>query len=137
MKKGFNIFIILIILLISGCSAVSKKTEVYSQNHVLKGMASWYGKEFQGRLTASGEEYNIRYYTAAHKSLPFGTIVRVTNINNGKSVRVKINDRGPFVKGRVIDLTPKAFESIASTNKGVIPVKIEILDDSDTFRYKS
>ncbi|ADO82241.1 septal ring lytic transglycosylase RlpA family protein [Ilyobacter polytropus] len=137
MKNKFNIFIILILLLISGCSAVSKKTEVYSKTHTLKGMASWYGKDFHGRLTASGEKYNIRYYTAAHKSLPFGTIVRVTNLNNGKSVRVKINDRGPFVKGRVIDLSPKAFKSIASLNSGVIPVKIEILDDSETFRYKS
>ena len=78
----------------------------------------------------------MRAYTAAHKTLPFGTIVRVINTANNKTVDVKINDRGPFVKGRVIDLSQKAFEKIGSTNQGVVPVRIEILDDSNTFRYK-
>jgi rare lipoprotein A len=119
-----------------GCSSVSKKTEIYSKKHNLKGMASWYGKDFHGKLTASGEKYNIRHYTAAHKTLPFGTIVRITNTKNGNHVEVKINDRGPFVKGRVIDLSPKAFKKIAPLDQGVIPVKIEIIDDSSTFRYK-
>ena len=78
----------------------------------------------------------MRAYTAAHKTLPFGTVVRVINTANSKSVDVKINDRGPFVRGRVIDLSQKAFENIGSTNQGVVPVRIEILDDSNTFRYK-
>lgn len=78
----------------------------------------------------------MRAYTAAHKTLPFGTVVRVINTTNSKSVEVKINDRGPFVSGRVIDLSQKAFEQIGSTNQGVVPVRIEILDDSNTFRYK-
>lgn len=78
----------------------------------------------------------MRTYTAAHKTLPFGTVVRVINTANSKSVDVKINDRGPFVRGRVIDLSQKAFEQIGSTNQGVVPVRIEILDDSNTFRYK-
>jgi len=78
----------------------------------------------------------MRAYTAAHKTLPFGTVVRVINTANSKSVDVKINDRGPFVRGRVIDLSQKAFEQIGSTNQGVVPVRIEILDDSNTFRYK-
>lgn len=78
----------------------------------------------------------MRAYTAAHKTLPFGTVVRVINTNNSKSVDVKINDRGPFVRGRVIDLSQKAFEQIGNTNQGVVPVRIEILDDSNTFRYK-
>ena len=78
----------------------------------------------------------MRAYTAAHKTLPFGTVVRVINTTNSKSVEVKINDRGPFVSGRVIDLSQKAFQQIGSTNQGVVPVRIEILDDSNTFRYK-
>ncbi|KXO12542.1 Rare lipoprotein A precursor [Moritella sp. JT01] len=79
----------------------------------------------------------MRAYTAAHKTLPFGTVVRVINTANNKSVDVKINDRGPFVKARVIDLSQKAFEKISSKNQGVVPVRIEILDDSHTFRYKN
>jgi rare lipoprotein A len=78
----------------------------------------------------------MRAYTAAHKTLPFGTIVRVTNTANGKTVDVKINDRGPFVKGRIIDLSRKSFEQIGDISKGIAPVKIEIIDDSNTFRYK-
>lgn len=78
----------------------------------------------------------MRAYTAAHKTLPFGTIVRVTNTANGKTVDVKINDRGPFVKGRIIDLSRKSFEQIGEISKGIAPVKIEIIDDSNTFRYK-
>ncbi len=75
-------------------------------------------------------------YTAAHKTLAFGTIVRVTNTANSKSVDVKINDRGPYVKGRVIDLSHKAFSKIGNVKQGTVPVKIEIVDDSNTFRYK-
>lgn len=134
MKK--LMFIILILLTFTGCSSTSKKTKEYSRHHILRGQASWYGKDYHGRLTASGEKYNVRKYTAAHKTLPFGTIVRVTNINSNKSVKVKINDRGPFIKGRVIDLSPKAFKKIAPIDKGIVPVKIDILDDSNTFRYK-
>ncbi|CAK2460105.1 rare lipoprotein A [Vibrio crassostreae] len=74
--------------------------------------------------------------TAAHKTLPFGTIVRVTNTDNNKSVDVKINDRGPYVKGRVIDLSHKAFAKIGNVKQGTVPVKIEIVDDSNSFRYK-
>lgn len=140
--KRLNLMIILLIAIIfTGCSSTStkqtdNKTSQYSKNHALAGKASWYGRDYHGRLTASGEKYNMRKLTAAHKTLPFGTIVRVTNTTNNKSVDVKINDRGPFVPGRVIDLSPKAFNEIASTNQGVVPVRIAILDDSNTFRYK-
>ena len=137
MKRLNLIFIVLLLAILTGCSSTStKKTSEYSRRHALAGKASWYGKNFHGRLTASGEKYSVRKYTAAHKTLPFGTIVRVTNTKNNKSVDVKINDRGPYVKGRVIDLSPKAFGKIAHTNEGVIPVRIKILDDSNTFRYK-
>ncbi len=92
-----------------------------------KGMASWYGPGFHGRLTANGERYNQNGLTAAHKTLPFGTQVRVTNLNNGRSVIVRINDRGPFVRGRVIDLSRGAASVIGLVNSGVAPVQLEIL----------
>lgn len=76
------------------------------------GMASWYGGKFHGRTTASGEVYNMYSLTAAHKTMKFGTKVKVTNLSNNKSVIVRINDRGPFIKGRVIDLSKKANQII-------------------------
>lgn len=76
------------------------------------GVASWYGNRFHGRRTANGERYNMHAYTAAHKSLPFGTILRVTNLDNDKSILVRVNDRGPYVRGRVIDLSRAAAEEI-------------------------
>lgn len=92
-----------------------------------KGMASWYGPGFHGRLTANGERYNQNGLTAAHKSLPFGTQVRVTNLHNGRSVTVRINDRGPYIHGRVIDLSKGAANVIGLVNSGVAPVQLEIL----------
>ena len=92
--------------------------KAYTAN--LSGGASFYGEEWNGRRTANGEIFNTYELTAAHKSLPFGTKVKVVNKTNGKSVVVRINDRGPFVKGRTIDLSKKAFQSIASINKGVL-----------------
>jgi rare lipoprotein A len=90
------------------------------------GKASYYAMKYQNRKTASGERLNQGSKTAAHRKLPFGTIVKVTNIENSKSVMVKINDRGPFVKGRIIDLTRSAFKSIGDLDLGVINVKIEV-----------
>ena len=95
----------------------------YFQN----GVASFYGEQWNGRRTANGEIFNTYELTAAHKTLPFGTKVRVTNESNGKSVIVRINDRGPFVKGRIIDLSTAAFASIGSTDSGIAKVKLEIL----------
>ncbi len=92
-----------------------------------KGEASWYGPGFHGRTTASGEVFDQRAMTAAHKTLAFGTRVRVTNAENGRSVTVRINDRFPGTKGRVIDLSEAAFEQLAPTARGVIPVTVEVL----------
>ncbi len=90
------------------------------------GYASWYGKEFQGRRTASGEKFSKRKKTAAHRNLPFGTVVKVTNLENGKTVKVRINDRGPYKDGRVIDLSRKAFKNIADLDQGKVRVGIKI-----------
>ncbi|MGP0128147.1 MAG: septal ring lytic transglycosylase RlpA family protein [cyanobacterium endosymbiont of Rhopalodia musculus] len=92
-----------------------------------KGMASWYGPGFHGRLTANGERYNQNGLTAAHKNLPFGTRVRVTNLNNGRSITVRINDRGPYASGRIIDLSKGAARVIGLMGSGIAPVQIEIL----------
>lgn len=90
-----------------------------------QGVASYYGKEFHGRKTANGERFDMNAMTAAHRSLPFGTVVRVTNLKNGRSVKVRINDRGPFVAGRDIDLSRAAAKAIDLLSVG--PVRIEIL----------
>jgi len=93
----------------------------------MQGKASWYGPGFQGRRTANGERFNTWEYTAAHRSLPFGTKVRVTNLRNGQAVIVRINDRGPYIGGRVIDLSKAAAQAIDMIRSGTAPVRIEIL----------
>ncbi|GFE71973.1 septal ring lytic transglycosylase RlpA family protein [Chroococcus sp. FPU101] len=92
-----------------------------------QGMASWYGPGFHGRRTANGERFNQYGMTAAHRTLPIGTQVRVTNLNNGRSVVVRINDRGPFGKGRIIDLSKGAARLIGVVQSGVAPVLLEVL----------
>ncbi len=92
--------------------------------HALKGLASYYGK---GMRTATGEAFNPNDMTAAHRTLPFGTRVRVTRVDNGESVVVRINDRGPFKPGRVIDLSQRAAEHLRMTDKGLALVKLEVL----------
>ena len=94
----------------------------------MSGKASYYSSKFQGKKTASGETYNEWHLTAAHKKLPLGSKVKVTNLGNGKSVVVKINDRGPYAKGRVIDLSLGAFTKIARTKDGLIDVELELLN---------
>lgn len=89
--------------------------------------ASWYGPKFHGKRTANTETYDQLAFTAAHKTLPFGTMLRVTNPRNGKQVIVRINDRGPYVKGRDIDLSKGAALALGMINKGVIKVQIEKL----------
>ncbi len=92
-----------------------------------RGMASFYGNYFAGKKTASGERFNPARMTAAHRSLPFGTRVRVTNMRNGRSVVVRINDRGPFIRGRVIDLSKGAARVIKMVGRGVAPVRVQVL----------
>ena len=92
------------------------------------GWASWYGAKFHGRRTASGEVYNMYQLTAAHKTLPLGTTVMVTHLKNGRSVMVTINDRGPFVRGRIIDLSYAAAHALRMVEEGVAKVRVEVLD---------
>ena len=89
------------------------------------GIASWYGPGFRGKTTANGETFDTGELTAAHKTLPFGTLVSVTNLSNGRSVVVRINDRGPFVTGRIIDLSEAAARRIDMISSGTAPVRVE------------
>lgn len=104
-------------------------TLAFSQTQT--GKASFYADKFEGRPTASGEKYKHSKLTAAHKTLPFGTKVRVTNTANNQTVEVVINDRGPYVDGRVIDLSKSAAEKLGFVNLGLADVKIEVVDAGD------
>ena len=112
--KQYCCLLIFATLLLTSCGRYVKKT----------GKASYYGNEYDGRKTANGEVFRQSKLTAAHKKLPFGTQVRVTNLSNGKTVDVRINDRGPFVAGRIIDLSRSAAEEIGMVRQGVAKVKI-------------
>ncbi len=113
--------------LIAGCSTAQPGGGDSWVGFTETGQASYYSDKFQNRKTASGAIYKHELHTAAHKKLPFGSKVKVTNRKSGKSVVVTINDRGPFVKGRIIDLSKSAFSQIGSTSSGLISVKIEVL----------
>ncbi len=120
--------VLAVAVLAAACGAPAKKpvkrTGAATAGDVQHGLASWYGK---GRGTASGERFDRRAMTAAHRFLPFQTRVRVTNKRNGRSVIVRINDRGPFVRGRIIDVSEAAAEALGMKRAGVVPVKVERL----------
>jgi rare lipoprotein A len=109
-------------------------TETNANTKIIKtenGSASYYADKFHGRTTANGEKYDKNKMTAAHKKLPFGSVVRVVNLNTNKSVTVRINDRGPFVKGRIIDLSRVAAEKLGLIQAGVLKVRVEVLKMGD------
>ncbi len=145
MKKEF--LYIFIILILNGCVSNTKSikpkesinssysfkkgkklTKEEVKNYCCVGIASYYGKRWHGRLTANGERLNINALTAAHKSLPFNTFVKVTDLETGKSVIVRINDRGPYIKGRIIDLTDYAAKKLGILEKGIAKVRVEVCD---------
>lgn len=113
---------IFILLLVTASSCHRK---AYSEGGKETGFASYYAESYNGRKTANGEVYNSTKMTAAHKKLPFGTKVKVTNLSNGKKVKVRINDRGPFVEGRIIDLTRAAAEKLGMLRQGIAKVSIK------------
>jgi rare lipoprotein A len=118
MKKIFVFFLIL-----------SVAATAFGQ--VQTGKASFYADKFEGVQTASGEKYKRKKLTAAHKSLPFGTKVRITNLANNNTVEVIINDRGPYVEGRIVDLSKAAAEKLGFINQGIAEVKLEVIDPGD------
>ncbi len=101
------------------------------KKHALEGTACWYGKDFHGKRTANGERFDMNKLTAAHRTLPFGTMVEVTNLSNGKKVIVRINDRGPYTKGRIIDLSYAAAKEIGMIRSGTARVRLRIVKKDD------
>jgi rare lipoprotein A len=131
MKTKFN-FLLLLCNVIALLTCAYQPTDTYRrgfQHGIQYGKASFYGygDEFHGRKTASGEIFDRNKLTAAHPTLPFGTLCRVTSLSNGKSVVVRINDRGPLKGGRIIDLSYAAAKQIGSVRAGVVDVKVEVL----------
>ncbi|MFV3307317.1 septal ring lytic transglycosylase RlpA family protein [Pseudomonas sp. NY15181] len=125
-----TLFLLAGLALMAGCSTTSydRDSGVSGRGYRAEGTASYYGKAHHGKRTASGERFNLNALTAAHRTLPFGTRVKVTNLNNGRSVVVRINDRGPFGRGRIIDLSRAAAEQLNMLRTGTAPVRLESLD---------
>jgi rare lipoprotein A len=134
MKKTIKSFFVIFALTFSfnivkadGTEKVKEDSTTVSKQNKKIGFASFYSKQHHGRKTASGEKFNMFNLTAAHKTLPFGTRIRVTNIKNGKSVCVTVNDRGPFVKSRIIDLSFGAAKKLDMVKSGTAKVSLEVI----------
>jgi rare lipoprotein A (peptidoglycan hydrolase) len=108
-------------------SGVKEKSPKPTTKYTFRGTASWYGPGFHGKKTASGEIYDQTKFTAAHKTLPLGSKARVTNLDNGSSVVVEINDRGPFVNGRILDVSRAAAGALGFAESGTAPVRVELI----------
>ena len=122
------LLISLSLAILAGCSSSSASYSDANTGITEQGKASFYADKYHGRLTASGENFDQQAMTAAHKQLPFNSKVKVTNTTNNRSVVVRVNDRGPFIRGRIIDLTKHAFEQLAEPSSGVINVTVEVID---------
>ena len=127
-KSGCSLLLLLLLLplLWEGCAPRPPSPEKVPPLRQV-GEASWYGPDFHGKITANGERYNMLLMTAAHQTLPFNTLVRVTNLDNGRTAVVRINDRGPFLKGRILDLSYTAARALGANSSGVIRVKLEVV----------
>lgn len=136
-KKNFHFVIVAVLAIaLSNCAATKEarhtrhKDSIKTANPDFTGIASWYGPGFNGRKTASGERFNMHKLTAAHKTLPFGTVLEITNPENNKSITVKVNDRGPFIKGRVLDLSYAAAKAIGilGAGHGVVAARVVTIE---------
>ena len=153
-NEALGIAASLMLLAVAGCTSRAPEVGVYKlgqpyqidgrwyypefdPNYDQVGVASWYGPGFHGRRTSSLEPYDQHDLTAAHRTLPLGTWARVTNLNNGRSVQVYVNDRGPYVDGRLIDLSYGAAQAIGMVDLGVAPVRIEIYGTEPPFPPRS
>ena len=138
----YIVFACAVIMSFTGAWMACAKTQTsqHQTPYVLKSnaVASFYAEQYHGRKTSNGETFNMNDMTAAHKTLPFGTIVKVTNLSNGKSVQVRINDRGPFVAGREIDLSKEAARRLDMIGSGTANVRLTVvkLPDENTYRYQ-
>lgn len=114
---------------VSACTVLPKGRADLDVSMKERGIASWYGEDFHGWMTANGEIYDMEALTAAHRTLPLGTAILVTNVENGKQVRVRINDRGPYLYGRVLDLSLAGARALDMVDSGVAAVQIEVVGD--------
>jgi rare lipoprotein A len=126
-KRYFSFVFFSFSVMLAGCASTDSLNGSSSVFEV--GKASFYHQKYHGRTTASGERFDQSAMTASHRTLAFGTRVRVTHQQTGRSVIVTINDRGPFIRGRVIDLSTAAFQKIAELRSGVVPVRLEIVGE--------
>ncbi len=125
----FRIFAVAFCLLLGACSWIPKGESTLDVGIKERGIASWYGEQFHGRLAANGEVFNMEALTAAHRTLPLGSMVRVVNLVNGKHVRVRINDRGPYVNGRILDLSHAAAAQLGMVDSGLSVIQLEVIGD--------
>jgi len=125
-QRPARIILCAVIVLLAGCAGGRGTPQGQGQ----VGLASYYADRFHGRTTASGETFDMHAMTAAHRTLEFGTRVRVTRLSTGKSVVVRINDRGPFVEGRIIDLSRAAAQKLDFLETGVVKVRVQVIGDS-------
>ena len=140
MVKRSGTIIVLAVILASGCAHQEpratapppKPAETVERGKTEKGLASWYGEPYHGRRTASGEIYDMHEMTAAHRTMDFGTVVKVTRRDTGADAKVRVNDRGPFIKGRIIDLSYAAAKKIGLDIDGVAPVKVVVVGFEET-----
>ena len=129
MKLIKFVFISVLLVILTACSTAPSNINNQQRDVAEQGKASFYADKYHGRITASGERFSQQAATAAHLKLPFGTRVNVTNIANNKSVVVRINDRGPYIRGRIIDLSKAMFKKIADPKVGVIDVSVTVIDN--------
>lgn len=126
-------------ILIAGCATTNETASTPKQPALslptvlesVEGIASFYGKKFHGRKTANGERYNQDLFSAAHRRYPFGTILRVTRLETGKAILVRVNDRGPYHKERIIDLSYAAAKELSFVRRGTVNVKVDVLSWGD------
>jgi len=134
-NKKLTLAACLLALSVSACSGVAEQivstapvAKPLSYTNAESGKASWYGPRFHGRKTANGERYNMNAYSAAHRTYAFGTKICVHNLKNGRGVTLRVNDRGPFIRGRVVDVSRKAAYGLDMVRSGTAPVRVEVLD---------
>jgi len=128
-RRMYHLIAALCCLSLGACSWVPKGESQLDVGIKERGMASWYGEQFHGKQAANGEIFDMGALTAAHRTLPLGSMIRVTNLTNGKHVRVRINDRGPYVNGRILDLSLAAADRLGMVHGGVSVIQLEVIGD--------
>ena len=128
-QKPFQALAVVLCLSLGACSWIPKGESQLDVGIKERGVASWYGAQFHGKQAANGETFNMEALTAAHRTLPLGSMVRVVNLLNGKHVRVRINDRGPYVNGRILDLSRAAAAQLGMVDGGLSVIQLEVVGD--------